>query len=112
MPSPFITFAFRRPAGGRKWPRRQDCCVLKGAFLIVDFAPHGLETLRPRTWPIGGWALPIGGDRWLAEAGLKSGRVVICDGKALAVSIWECGTLGSEGRRAAHVGENRKGGIQ
>jgi ubiquinone/menaquinone biosynthesis C-methylase UbiE len=59
-----------------------------GRFVIVDFAPHNLESLRlDHAHRRLGFA---GGEvsEWLAEAGLKPGRVRHLRGKALTVSIW------------------------
>jgi SAM-dependent methyltransferase len=59
-----------------------------GRFVIVDFAPHELESLRlDHAHRRLGFAGPEVSE-WLAEAGLRPGRVRHLRGKALTVSIW------------------------
>jgi ubiquinone/menaquinone biosynthesis C-methylase UbiE/DNA-binding transcriptional ArsR family regulator len=72
-----------------------------GRLVIADFAPHRLESLRSEhSHRRLGFA-----DRevvdWLAEAGLKPGKVRHLSGKALTVSIWVAQRPGPEGRRPA-----------
>jgi len=84
----------------------------QGRFLIVDFAPHGLETLRLEHAHrrLGFANSEVTG--WLAEAGLKSGRVRHLRGKALTVSIWSAVRSGSEGRRRAMSARTGREAIQ
>ena len=59
-----------------------------GRFVIVDFAPHNLESLRlDHAHRRLGFASGEVSE-WLAEAGLKPARVRHLRGKALTVSIW------------------------
>jgi ArsR family transcriptional regulator len=59
-----------------------------GRFVIVDFAPHGLESLRQdhAHRRLGFGSSEVMG--WLGDAGLKPARVRHLRGKALTVSIW------------------------
>jgi len=59
-----------------------------GRFVIVDFAPHGLESLRQdhAHRRLGFGSSEVTG--WLGDAGLKPARVRHLRGKALTVSIW------------------------
>jgi len=84
----------------------------QGRFLIVDFAPHGLETLRLEHAHrrLGFANSEVTG--WLAEAGLKPGRVRHLRGKALTVSIWSAVRPGSEGRRRAMSAKTGREAIQ
>ncbi len=74
----------------------------EGRFVIVDFAPHGLEELRLEHAHrrLGFATNEVTG--WLAEAGLKPARVRHLRGKALTVTIWSAVRPGPErGRRVA-----------
>jgi ArsR family transcriptional regulator len=71
----------------------------QGRFVIVDFAPHGLESLRLEHAHrrLGFATSEVTG--WLVEAGLTPARVRHLRGKALTVSIWSAVRPGAEGRR-------------
>jgi ArsR family transcriptional regulator len=83
-----------------------------GRFVIVDFAPHGLEALRLEHAHrrLGFANSEVTG--WLAEAGLKPGRVRHLRGKALTVSIWSAVRPGSEARRRAPSARTGREAIQ
>jgi ubiquinone/menaquinone biosynthesis C-methylase UbiE/DNA-binding transcriptional ArsR family regulator len=72
-----------------------------GRLAIVDFAPHSLEALRSEhSHRRLGFADREVSD-WLAEAGLKPGKVRHLSAKALTVSIWVAQRPAPEGRRPA-----------
>lgn len=77
----------------------------EGRFVIVDFAPHGLEELRLEHAHrrLGFATNEVTG--WLAEAGLKLARVRHLRGKALTVTIWSAVRPGPE--RGRRVGSER-----
>jgi ubiquinone/menaquinone biosynthesis C-methylase UbiE len=75
----------------------------QGRFVIVDFAPHGLEELRvEHAHRRLGFATGEVTD-WLVEAGLKPSRVRHLRGKALTVTIWSAVRPSTEPRRRAGV---------
>ncbi len=84
----------------------------QGRFVIVDFAPHGLEALRLNHAHrrLGFANREVTG--WLTEAGLKPGRIRHLRGKALTVSIWSAVRPGSEGRRRVLPERARREAIQ
>jgi ubiquinone/menaquinone biosynthesis C-methylase UbiE len=84
----------------------------EGRFVIVDFAPHGLEALRldHAHRRLGFANSEVTG--WLIEAGLKPARVRHLRGKALTVSIWSALRPGVEGRRRAMSERTRKEAVQ
>ena len=83
-----------------------------GRFVIVDFAPHGLEALRLEHAHrrLGFATGEVTG--WLVEAGLKPARVRHLRGKTLTVSIWSAIRPGSEGRRRVLPERTRREAIQ
>jgi ubiquinone/menaquinone biosynthesis C-methylase UbiE/DNA-binding transcriptional ArsR family regulator len=78
-----------------------------GRLAIVDFAPHSLESLRSEhSHRRLGFADREVSD-WLAEAGLKPGKVRHLSSKALTVSIWVAQRPAPEGRRPARDEDER-----
>ena len=84
----------------------------EGRFVIVDFAPHGLEALRLEHAHrrLGFATGEVTG--WLAEAGLKPARVRHLRGKALTVSIWSAIRPRAEGRRRVFPERTRREAVQ
>ena len=84
----------------------------EGRFVIVDFAPHGLEALRLEHAHrrLGFATSEVTG--WLAEAGLRPARVRHLRGKALTVSIWSAFRPGAEGRRRVLSERTKKEAVQ
>lgn len=84
----------------------------EGRFVIVDFAPHGLEELRLQHAHrrLGFAAGEVTG--WLAEAGLKPLRVRHLRGKALTVTIWSAVRPGPEKRRGVSAERVKREALQ
>ena len=84
----------------------------QGRFVIVDFAPHGLEELRvEHAHRRLGFATSEVTD-WLVEAGLKPARVRHLRGKALTVTIWSAVRPSTEPRRRAGVERVKREAMQ
>ncbi len=84
----------------------------EGRFVIVDFAPHGLEDLRLQHAHrrLGFAAGEVTG--WLAEAGLKPLRVRHLRGKALTVTIWSAVRPAAEKRRSVSAERVKREALQ
>jgi ubiquinone/menaquinone biosynthesis C-methylase UbiE len=83
-----------------------------GRIVVVDFAPHGLESLRidHAHRRLGFANREVAG--WLTESGLKPGRVRHLRGRALTVSIWTAVRGGQPPRRSHWAERDRLQAVQ